>query len=406
MPPYPPRSFFHSHAIKKKMNTHHDIAGHKLTLLRNGEEYFPRLIEVINSAQRSVYLETYIYAADKIGRMFSTALQAAAGRGVVIHLLLDGFGSAELPQAWLDELQNAGVEVLWFRKEVGRFSLQRYHLRRLHRKLALIDGRIAFIGGINIIDDMSEGLTAPRLDFAVEIEGEIVKNIHVSMRRLWLLVAWTHLHRPGERDKVRLLRRGNSQQQVQFITRDNLSHRRDIEKSYLTAIANAKQEIIIANAYFLPGRRFRRALLDAVQRGVRVVLFLQGKVEYRLQHYATMSLYGELLHHGIEIYTYQASYMHAKVAVIDSEWSTVGSSNIDPFSLWLAREANLVVQDKLFANNLRDQLFSEIKLSTKLLESSIWHKLNIFNWLIINVSYIVARLITSMLVHNKERDVI
>ena len=406
MPPYPPRSFFHSHAIKKKMNTHHDIAGHKLTLLRNGEEYFPRLIEVINSAQRSVYLETYIYAADKIGRMFSTALQAAAGRGVVIHLLLDGFGSAELPQAWLDELQNAGVEVLWFRKEVGRFSLQRYHLRRLHRKLALIDGRIAFIGGINIIDDMSEGLTAPRLDFAVEIEGEIVKNIHVSMRRLWLLVAWTHLHRPGERDKVRLLRRGNSQQQVQFITRDNLSHRRDIEKSYLTAIANAKQEIIIANAYFLPGRRFRRALLDAVQRGVRVVLFLQGKVEYRLQHYATMSLYGELLHHGIEIYTYQASYMHAKVAVIDSEWSTVGSSNIDPFSLWLAREANLVVQDKLFANNLRDQLFSEIKLSTKLLESSIWHKLNIFNWLIINVSYMLARLITSMLVHNKERDVI
>ena len=388
------------------MNTHHDIAGHKLTLLRNGEEYFPRLIEVINSAQRSVYLETYIYAADKIGRMFSTALQAAAGRGVVIHLLLDGFGSAELPQAWLDELQNAGVEVLWFRKEVGRFSLQRYHLRRLHRKLALIDGRIAFIGGINIIDDMSEGLTAPRLDFAVELEGEIVKNIHVSMRRLWLLVAWTHFRRPGERDKVRLLRRASTQQQVQFITRDNLRHRRDIEKSYLTAIANAKQEIIIANAYFLPGRRFRRALLDAVQRGVRVVLFLQGKVEYRLQHYATMSLYGELLHHGIEIYTYQASYMHAKVAVIDSEWSTVGSSNIDPFSLWLAREANLVVQDKLFANNLRDQLFSEIKLSTKLLESSIWHKLNIFNWLIINVSYIVARLITSMLVHNKERDVI
>jgi cardiolipin synthase len=388
------------------MNTHHDVAGHKLTLLRNGEEYFPRLIEVINTAQRSVYLETYIFAADKIGRMLSTALQNAASRGVVIHLLLDGYGSSELPQNWIDELLKGGVEVLWFRKEVGRFSLQRYHLRRLHRKLVLIDGRIAFIGGINIIDDMSDGLVAPRLDFAVEIEGEIVKNIHVSMRRLWLLVAWTHFHRPGERDKVRLLRRANSQQQVQFITRDNLRHRRDIEKSYLKAMANAKQEIIIANAYFLPGRRFRRALLDAVQRGVRVVLFLQGKVEYRLQHYATMALYGELLHYGIEIYTYQASFMHAKVAVIDSEWSTVGSSNIDPFSLWLAREANLVVQDKLFANDLRDQLLSEIKLSTRLLDPSIWYKLNIFNWLMINVSYMLARLITSMLVHNKERDVI
>ena len=122
------------------MNNHYEVAGHKLTLLRNGEEYFPRLIEVINSAERSIYLETYIYAADMVGRMFSTALQNAASRGVVIHLLLDGFGSAELPQEWLDELRNAGVEVLWFRKKVGRFSLQRYHLRRLHRKLALIDG--------------------------------------------------------------------------------------------------------------------------------------------------------------------------------------------------------------------------------------------------------------------------
>lgn len=388
------------------MNARHEVAGHKLTLLRNGEEYFPRLIEVINSAQRSIYLETYIYAADMVGRMFSTALKEAAGRGVVIHLLLDGFGSAALPQAWLDELRNAGVEVLWFRKEVGRFSLQRYHLRRLHRKLALIDGRIAFIGGINIIDDLSEGLAAPRLDFAVEIEGEILKNIHVSMRRLWLLVAWTHFRKPGEREKVRLLRRSSSQQQVQFITRDNLRHRRDIEKSYLKAIANAKQEIIIANAYFLPGRRFRRALLDAVQRGVRVVLFLQGKVEYRLQHYATMALYGELLHYGVEIYAYQASFMHAKVAVIDSEWSTVGSSNIDPFSLWLSREANLVVQDKSFANNLRDQLLSEMKHSSRQHVPSIWHKLNIFNWLMMHVSYMLARLITSMLVHDEERDVI
>ena len=386
------------------MSTHYEVAGHKLTLLRNGEEYFPRLVEAINSAQRSVYLETYIFAADKIGRMLSTALQAAASRGVAVHVLLDGFGSAELPQGWLDEMHKSGVEVLWFRKEVGRFSLQRYHLRRLHRKLGLIDGHIAFVGGINIIDDISEGLTVPRLDFAIEIEGEMVNDINVSMRRLWLLVSWTLFHRPGERDKVRLLRRANSQQQVQFITRDNLRHRRDIEKSYLKAIAGAKQEIIIANAYFLPGRRFRRALLDAVQRGVRVVLFLQGMVEYRLQHYATMALYGELLHYGIEIYTYQASFMHAKVAVIDSEWSTVGSSNIDPFSLWLSREANLVVQDSLFAGNLRDQLLNEIKLSSHQIVPSVWHKLNILNWLMMHISYMLARLITSLLVHNKERD--
>ena len=256
------------------MNTSYLVAGNTLSLLRNGEEYFPRLLAAIASAHTSIYLETYIYAADATGQMFSVALQNAARRGVVTRILLDGFGSAELPQSWLDELQQAGVEVLWFRKEVGRFSLKRYHLRRLHRKLALIDGRVAFIGGINIVDDVTQDLSAPRLDYAVEIEGEVVNNIHVSISRLWLLVAWTHFHRQGQRDKVRLLRRTDTQQQVQFITRDNLRHRRDIEHAYLKAIADAKHEIIIANAYFLPGRRFRKALLVAVQRGVRVVLFL------------------------------------------------------------------------------------------------------------------------------------
>src|SRR5512139_272359 len=117
------------------MNRSCHVAGHTLTLLRNGEEYFPRLLSAIDGAQRSVYLETYIYEADGSGRMIADALQHAARRGVTVRLLLDGFGSANLPEAWVDELRIAGVEVLWFRQEVGRFSLQRYHLRRLHRML-------------------------------------------------------------------------------------------------------------------------------------------------------------------------------------------------------------------------------------------------------------------------------
>ena len=386
------------------MNRSHLVAGHNITLLRNGEEYFPRLIAAIAAAKRTIYLETYIYAADHTGRLISIALQNAAKRGVVTRLLLDGFGSAELPQKWIDEMIAAGVEVLWFRKEVGRFSLQRYHLRRLHRKLVLIDGHTAFIGGINITDDVSHGLKAPRLDYAVEVEGDVVHDIHVSMRRLWLLVAWTHFHRQGERDKVRLLHRASLQQQVLFITRDSLRHRRDIENAYLKAIASAQREIIIANAYFLPGRKFRNALLDAEKRGVRVVLFLQGKVEYRLQHYATLALYDELLHSGIEIYAYKASYMHAKVAVIDGEWATVGSSNIDPFSLWLAREANLVVQDAAFASSLREDLLSEMKHRAQRVSPSVWRRLNIFNWLVMRISYTLARLLIGALINYKVRD--
>ncbi len=386
------------------MNKSHTVDGNTLTLLRNGVEYFPRLVAAIDGAKRSIYMETYIYAADSTGRMISIALQNAAKRGVSTRLLLDGFGSAELPQSWIDELRLAGVEVLWFRKTIGRFSLKRYRLRRLHRKLALVDEHTAFIGGINIIDDLSGGLHAPRLDYAVEVEGSVVRDIHVSMRRLWLLVAWTNFHRQGVRDKVRLLHRANAQQQVLYITRDNLRHRRDIERAYLKAIASAQREIIIANAYFLPGRSFRKALLDAAQRGVRVVLFLQGRVEYRLQHYATMALYDEFLHAGIEIFEYHASFMHAKVAVVDSVWATVGSSNIDPFSLWLAREANLVVQDASFASSLRDDLLAEMQHSARRVTPLAWRKLNIFNWLVMRVSYMFARFLIGVLVYRKGRD--
>ena len=236
------------------------------------------------------------------------------------------------------------------------------------------------------------------------MKGVVVHDIHVSMRRLWLLVAWIHFHRRGERDKIRQLHHTVAQQQVVFLTRDSLRHRRDIEHAYLKAINGAQREIIIANAYFLPGRKFRHALLNAARRGVRVVLFLQGKVEYRLQHYATMALYDELLHAGIEIFAYQASFLHAKVAVVDGLWSTVGSSNIDPFSLWLAREANLMVEDAPFAAALRDDLLAEMQQNASRISPSVWRKLNIFSLFLRYASYALARILAGMLVYQEERD--
>ena len=138
------------------------------------------------------------------------------------------------------------------------------------------------------------------------------------------------------------------QMSAAFLVRDNFRHRRDIETAYMRAIEQAKSEIILAHAYFLPGLDFRHALINAAGRGVRVVLLLQGRVEYFLQHYASRALYGNFLDAGIEIYEYRKSFLHAKVAVIDGHWATVGSSNIDPFSLLLSREANVVVDDEEF----------------------------------------------------------
>jgi cardiolipin synthase len=343
------------------------VAKNQLMLLQNGTEFFPQLCVDIDAAQHFIYLETYIFAADETGRMVIDALQRAAARGVRVHVLLDGYGSAELPPQWLDEFRAAKVEVQWYRREISPFTFSRSRmrrLRRLHRKLTVMDGKVAFIGGFNIINDLpgDEDFSSPRLDYAVRVQGGVAEEIYAATRHLWGMVSWANFRRRGK-EMGRVVSGRAKRTVVPAITlllRDNLRHRRDIESAYLKAIGGAQREIIIANAYFLPGRIFRRALKQAARRGVRVALLLQGKVEYRLQHYATHALYDQLLAAGIEIYEYQASYLHAKVAVVDGLWATVGSSNIDPFSLLMAREANLAVRDAGFAGELRASLLATI----------------------------------------------
>lgn len=383
----------------------HPVDGHSLTLLRNGGEYFPRLVAAIDGAIHSVYLETYIYAADASGRLVADALQRAVGRGVAVHLLLDGYGSAEFSRAWLEEFRAAGVEVLWFRPQISWLTLRRKRLRRLHRKLACVDGRIAFVGGINIIDDVSDGnVQEPRLDYAVEVQGETVGRIHTAMSRLWMLVSWTNFRHKHKHVSLLPAHAPAAQQKVVFLVRDNLRHRHDIEQAYLVAIAAAQHEIIIANAYFLPGVRFRRELLLAARRGVRVVLMLQGRVDHPLQHYATRSLFDELLKAGLEIHEYHASFMHAKVAVVDGQWATVGSSNIDPFSLWLAREANLAVHDPGFAAALRSSLLHEMVQGARLVVPSVWSQQGVGMRLLARASYGFVRLLTGLIGFARGQD--
>lgn len=336
-----------------------------LTLLQNGTEYFPALCADIDAAQRFVYLETYIFAADETGRLVSLALQRAARRKVEVRVLIDGFGSSDLPESWVEEMRGAGVEVLWFRRERGFFRLRRHRLRRMHRKLAVIDGEVAYAGGINIVNDIpeGEGFDAPRLDFAVRVQGPLALDVQEAMHHLWARVRWASMRARIGRLRAQLRRQPALRESggATLLLRDNLRHRHTIEVAYLRAIIGAQREIVLAHAYFLPGRAVRRALKRAARRGVRVVLLVQGRVEYRLQHYATLALYDQLLQAGMEIYEYRASYLHAKVAVVDGKWATVGSSNLDPFSLWLAREANLVVNDAPFARHLRKQLLRAIR---------------------------------------------
>jgi cardiolipin synthase len=214
---------------------------------------------------------------------------------------------------------------------------------------------------------------------------------------LWSRLAWRSLRKEmARRLDIPASTVADGSMSAAVLLRDNVRHRRDIEAAYLQAIRQAQSEILLAHAYFLPGLEFRHALAGAVRRGVRVVLLLQGKVEYRLEHYAVRALYGSLLDKGIEIYEYRRSFLHAKVAVIDGHWATIGSSNLDPFSLLLSLEANLVVDDEAFGARFARLLKETVKTDGWRIGAESWNQqpayLRFFSWL----SYGLLRLMRGL----------
>ncbi len=388
------------------------VPGNRLTLLTNGEQYFPVLTQEIDAASEEVFLETYIFADDQTGSLIADALARAAARGVRVSLLLDGFGARDFAPRFRQMLSAAGAEVLVFRPRIDPWSLRRGRLRRMHRKLASIDARIAFVSGINVIDDYdTPGHTPPRYDYAVRIEGPLVEEVRAAAARLWAQVSWATFGRRW-RGLAALARRARQPapdapdpqpggKRAALVVRDSLRHRSDIEEAYLALIADAREEIVLASAYFFPGRRIRQALMHAVGRGVRVLLLLQGRVEYVLLHYASRALYGSLLEGGIEIHEYHRSFLHAKVAVFDRRTASVGSSNIDPFSLLLAREANVFVDDAQFALELRESLEEAIRRGARSVPPQQWKRQPFLLRVRIWIAYGVARLLISLAGHDR-----
>ena len=382
--------------------------GNRLSLLESGREYFPALEAAFDEARQEIHLETYIYEDDVAGRRVADALVRAARRGVATHLLVDGYGSKRLSAGFIEELRGAGVKVLVYGPDISPWRHLRVRLRRMHRKVAVIDARIAFVGGINVIDDMhTPGHTPPRFDYAVRIEGPLLEHIHSAAKRLWTVVlltqlrgGWPDSNGPGPVTGVA------GESRAAFLLRDNLWHRSDIEDAYLSAIRGARTEILIANSYFFPGRDFWCALVEAAARGVRVILLLQGRVEYRLLHHASRALYGALLEAGVEIHEYHKSFLHAKVAVIDHRWATVGSSNIDPFSLLLAREANVVVDDEGFARELRASLQRAMHAGAREVRAENWRRRPLPARLAHWACYGLARLLTGVSSPGQAREFI
>jgi cardiolipin synthase len=332
------------------------VAANDVTLLESGTAFFPALLAAIDAARYDVLFETYIWAEDAVGDKVKDALIRAARRGVKVRVVVDWFGTGHrvatrLGVAFAEANVHYRVFNQWFRRGVSRS----------HRKISVIDREIAFVGGINVNDDMfcdydpEKPLPAPRWDFAVEVRGPLVATIHHEAQTQWARVG--HMNLIRRLGLFREMRRqplglGERPMQAAFVVRDNLRNRRTIQRAYLQALGRARRSVLIANPYFAPGRKLREALARAARRGVDVRLII-GVGEFRMQDMVAHSFYPKLLAAGVKVYEYRKTQLHAKVAVVDDDWATVGSSNYDGLSLFVNQEANVVVRDPAFAATMR-----------------------------------------------------
>lgn len=392
--------------------------GHQVDLLQGSQEFFPALVQAMDRSVHEIRLETYIFSVVASGDLVAQALERAALRGVKVFVVMDGAGTDSLSAEWVSRFSAAGVAWRIF-SPLGRMGLvipSRW--RRLHRKLCVVDGRVAFCGGINVLDDFYDPnhgtLTAPRFDFAVRVTGPLVEPAHAALVQFWWRLQATRIVRQGDwatawqalqearKSAPDTLEKADDRSSVagalahtraDLILRDNLRHRTRIERAYRQAIGEAQHDIIIANAYFLPGRKIRKGLMHAAQRGVRVRLLLQGRYEYFMQFHAARMVYGKLLAAGVEITEYHMSFLHAKVAVIDGHWATVGSSNLDPLSLLLAREANVVVDDVAFAQDLQARLEHAMQVAGTRVDPAVYANRPRVQRLLDRVAYVVMRVL-------------
>jgi cardiolipin synthase len=385
------------------------VPGNRITLYKNGGEYFPALLSALAAAQKEVWAETYIFESDTMGCQIADAFSDAARRGVKVHLLADGFGTRHVAPTLFEAMRAAGVSVHFFRPERGLFRLKKSRLRRLHRKIVVVDETVAFVGGINFLDDFNGSFsdTHPRYDYAVGVAGPVLASIVASVQSQWRTVDWLALRRlrgpivgpflpPLQDAAPRGVPTPEGQASLAFVARDNVKNRRAIERAYLAAIAAAKQDILIVSPYFLPGRHFRRALVNAAARGVRVRVLLQGRADHPLMQWATRALYPGMLAKNVELYEYDESMLHGKVAVVDTHWATVGSSNLDPFSLILNREANIVALDEPFARTLLYSVEEEITLRATKLDRDYWCEIAVWSRMKAWAAFMLSRVMAGM----------
>lgn len=380
LPPPPATEMTEEEAVHR-YTIHHVtvVRAQGVKLLLDGREAFPEMLACIAAAKKSIELETYILCADYTGKRFGTALISAARRGVAVRLMYDGVGGMGLPDSYVNTLTLNGVRVGVFRP-LAKFWKNGFSImnRRDHRKILVIDGTVGFTGGLNISDDYAaaEEFGGGWRDTHLRLDGDVpVGQLQNLFETSWSIAdefeppdsdeeaeQFPALPPDAEQERAAECKTGytSADVAVQILSNREFLQRVRMRRAYLQAIRHARQYILIENAYFIPDRGIRRALYQAVTRGVTVIVVIARTSDVRIAKLASKALYNELLAGGVRIFEYPLSMLHSKIAVIDDVWSMVGSYNLDHRSLLHNLEAGVLLIDKPFAEAIRGQILKDI----------------------------------------------
>jgi cardiolipin synthase len=336
------------------------VPGNSVQLLLNGDEIFPKRLEAIRGARRTITVAQYFYEDGPVAREIAEALAERCRAGVGVKVLLDAVGSFGIPSEFPELLQRSGCHVAWFRplrpwQIAIPWALTRYNHRN-HRRITVIDGRVGLTGGSGISAKWMGNGRTPNLwrETDVLVEGPVVQHLQAAFAQSWLET--TSMVLGGNSYFPKLEPRGDVYAQV--VRSSPIAGAFEAYMLFLLSIRSARKSIYITNPYFVLDTRMTESLIQSVHRGVRVVVLVPGAIDHNIVRQASRAQFGRLLRAGVEIYEYTAALLHAKTMVVDGVWATVGSTNFDNRSFALNEELNLTVYDARFASRL-EQIFED-----------------------------------------------
>jgi cardiolipin synthase len=338
------------------------VGGNTVEILLNGEHIFPSALASIRSAQRTITYAQYYYEEGPVARDMAEALGERCRAGVGVNILLDAFGSLNMPGEYVELMRVSGCHVAWFRP-LSQYVFRRYH-KRNHRRILVVDGRVGFTGGAGVSRKwMGNGRTEHHWrDTDVRVEGPVVEYLQAAFVENWLEA--TGMVLGGEAYFPRPIE-PRGQVQAQVARSSPAGGSAAMYTTLLLALSGARKSVLVTNPYFVLDDRMRDAVLRTVQRGVRVAVLVPGVIDHNIVRQASRAQFGELLQAGVEIYEYTPALLHAKTMVIDGVWATIGSTNLDNLSFAFNEELNLFFYDRGVAQQLERVFMEDLQISRR-----------------------------------------